>query len=184
MAKRALTRCSKGRRQAVTVAQAVALALGPAVPASAQQFAMTAELESTLAALADTAVVEHARCLFGVTRPNVVVADSAVEPDAKRRGGLIVSMTPCPFGAIALWHVHLLAQTKASSAEAACFLSRGDVAAGMRWDAPLVMVVHASGAVWCWWSREDLLDARLIGLTASPPPPGQLHRRVSPARRP
>ena len=162
----------------MTVARtvALALALGLVSPASAQQFTMTDTLEANLAAVADTAMVEHARCLFGVTRPNAVMADSAVEPTVKRRAGLIVSIAPCPFGAIALWHVHVLAQTKAPSAEAACFLSRGDVEAGMRWDAPPVMVVHTVADVWCWWSREDVLDARLIRLEASPPPPGQLSR--------
>jgi hypothetical protein len=158
----------------VTVAQAVALALGLALPASAQRFTMTATLGAALAAVADTAGVEHARCLFGVTQPNAVVADSAVEPVVKRRAGLIVSIAPCPFGAIALWHVHVVAQTRASSAQAACFLSRGDVEAGMRWDAPLVMVVHTAADVWCWWSREDVLDAMLTRLEASPPPPGHL----------
>lgn len=153
------------------------LAFGAAGPAPAQQFTLTDPLAFVLAAIADTATVEHARCLFGRTRPNVVVADSAVEPAVVRRDGLIVSLKPCPFGALALWHVHVVAQTKAPSAEGACFLSPRDVDAGLRHDAPLVMLVHASGDVWCWWSKEDVLDAKLLRLVASPPPAGHLYRR-------
>lgn len=154
----------------------VAIVLAPAVAAHAQSFAMSDRLVSGLAAIADTATVEHARCLFGRTWPNTITADSAVEPQVTRQAGLIVSLTPCPFGALALWHVHLVAQTRASSAEAACFLSPRDLDAGIRWDAPLVMVVQTSDGVWCWWSREDVLDAKLIQLVVSPPPAGHLFR--------
>ncbi|MGH7615156.1 MAG: hypothetical protein ACREMW_14090 [Gemmatimonadales bacterium] len=155
----------------------VGLVLAPIVAASAQNFTMSDQLAFGLAAIADTATVEHARCLFGRTWPNTIVADSAVEPEVTRQAGLLVSLTPCPFGAVALWHVHLVVQTRAPSAETACFLSPGDVNAGMRWDAPLVMVVQASGDVWCWWSREDVLDAKLHQLVVSPPPAGHLRRR-------
>jgi hypothetical protein len=170
----------RGRKPAAMLAVVVGLALALAAPAPAQAFTMTSPLALALGAIADTATVEQARCLFGHTRPNTVVADSAVEPDVTRRGGLIVSIKPCPFGAVALWHVHLLAQTRAPSAEAACFLSPGDVDAGMRRDAPLAMVVQVTRDVWCWWSRDDVLDAKLLRLVASPPPTAQLHRRSPP----
>jgi len=163
---------------------AVALALCVASSSTAQQFTMAEPLLSSLNALADTATVEHARCLFGITRPNSAVADSATEPEVTRRAGLIVSLKPCPFGAIALWHVHVLAQTRASSPEAACFLSPGDIETGMRRDAPIVMVVHVGAAVWCWWSREDVLDAKLIRLITSPPPFGHLQRLRASASKP
>jgi hypothetical protein len=144
--------------------------------ADAQTFRMTDSLATALSALADSATVETARCLFGRTSPDTLEASSAVEPPVRRRAGLIVALQPCPFGALALWHVHVLEQTKAQSPESACFLSRSDIDAGLRFDAPLVMVVHVRRHVWCWWTRENIQDARLIGLRVSPPPVGQLHQ--------
>lgn len=113
-----------------------------------------------LAAIADTATIEHARCLVGGWQGDTLYIVAAIEPVILDATPVHVATGPCPpiitWGE---WHTHI-PQPFTMAGEprlgflppmAYCELSPLDRRAALRPDAPAFQVIHVNKDTSCAW---------------------------------
>ncbi len=159
-----------------------------------------------LGAIADTATVEHVRCLLAYESPRYAVPFPrdmrewhlawAVEPfgaaslvlgtNGSPRSSQAADFTACPIGTIAGWHNHVLATFRSipkvdarqdGTPESACALSQTDVWTATKPDAPPEQYVSVDRDTYCWWRKSDLQALRQPLPWIIYPEPAHVHRR-------
>ncbi len=107
--------------------------------------AMMAELGR----VADTATVEHARCLLGTRSGDTVVVVEAWTPAYRDQTPTRVRYKACPLSTVAFWHVHLPMHSPPWSA---CALSETDRRHNRAHLGKRLEFVQVTGDVWCAWA--------------------------------
>jgi hypothetical protein len=128
-------------------------------------------VEALLDSIADSATVEHARCLYGTTRPDGSFSLSwAVEPHVDSLIGRDqLAVEPCPRIALAFWHNHrpgwipgnviggaVYLPEARSMPERACYLSQQDILSAIRAIAPPLQIVQVKRGIRCWWTKVQI----------------------------
>ncbi len=130
-----------------------------------------------LDALADTARVEYARCLYGVSTPDTLWITRATDPGIRSPSTPVtVDPGPCPGFALGLWHVHIpheisilgIRQGDDHPLDDYCYLSGADITSARRPTEPPLQIVGTGGGQMCWWDRSEILAAH--GATLLPRP--------------
>lgn len=155
----------------------LALWLGSAAP-PAYHILMTRDVSDELGALADSATVEHVRCLFGVTLPDTMVIFRTFEPQVREATPLAVGHEECPGYPLAIWHNHLAGVTitgeirKGWDPRHSCYLSRLDLNDGSEVQAPKLQFVQVDRDTSCWWTQLQIVS-QSWGIQMLPAMPGQ-----------
>lgn len=105
--------------------------------------------------LADTATVEHARCLLGAIRKDTAYVDRMTEVTVALATDTSIVRYPCPAGAMLSWHNHI--NKRGAPDSYMCFLSSHDFITAIAERAWFVMV-QVNGKYSCWWSRPQILS--------------------------
>ena len=119
--------------------------------------------------LADTATIEHVRCLYGVARPDTVHLLWAFEPEIGKATTTYVRHESCPAVALASWHNHLAGVTMTGTLvpgedpRSSCYLSGVDLRAAREYASPKILFVQVTRDVRCWWSQEQAIRSGLVG---------------------
>lgn len=129
-----------------------------------------------LGQIADTATIEHVRCLLGAVRGDTMYVIAAWEPPIIHATALIASFGPCPpLLTLGGWHNHIprdvtvMGEDRGARPPAEyCELSQVDRRAALRPDAPLFQVIHVNRDITCAWVLYEGLYERM---TAWPPQP-------------
>jgi len=134
---------------------------------------MDSALRADLAQLADTATIEHARCLYGWARPDSIFLSTMVEPRVRHADANVMNVDYCQHGAMAFWHNHLpedigINGQRAKSAQppdAFCYLSRPDMESSVAPENPVPLeFVGVNRDVLCWWTRAQIAAAEKLNL--------------------
>jgi hypothetical protein len=118
---------------------------------------------ATLGQIADTATIEHFRCLLGTTRHDSTFVTAAFEPVVRSASRFSIGTAACPaFITVADWHVHLPIAIRTMTDTSilvdpippvsACYLSDKDVETAVLKDSNVVLqVVQVNALIACWW---------------------------------
>jgi hypothetical protein len=163
MVARGLIRCLALLALGVQTCMLPLVAQTPTPPATFT-FGLAVALAESLDAIADTATVEHARCLYGVTTPDGVTLTRAFEPHVIEADWMTYSGDMCPGQPLAFWHVHIphnfniMGIRSGGDAEPRdyCFLSRPDMISTLRPVDPPLQLVGVGHRLLCWWSRQEV----------------------------
>jgi hypothetical protein len=123
-----------------------------------------------LGRLADTATIEHGRCLIGKVEGDTAFIDLAVAPASELGTPIGVTFGPCSIATLALWHNHLPFEFSFTGEKVgpvppafACALSPQDRFSASRPEAPAYTLIHVTHAVYCMWVKvEDGKNLRLV----------------------
>lgn len=137
------------------------------------------EVMATLGLLADTATIEHTRCLVGKSiatngADTLYAVDLIFAPRVAKQDALkVAGVACCPVATVSSWHNHILLVVKGlgrgpwfttdTTGRAACFAAAQDVFAGSGPSAAPLMTVQVNSRTFCWWTRDQLRAIRAAG---------------------
>lgn len=117
-----------------------------------------------LGRIADTATIEHIRCLLGVDRGDTILVDVAWEPKVTYANYTMVTFEHCPLATVGTWHNHIAMRFPILNGDTAryvrvpphqmCYLSRPDSTAALAMKHERLSIVQVVDSVACAWIRE------------------------------
>lgn len=124
-------------------------------------------LIDSLDQIADTATVEHFRCLVGgYLPPDTVVVTKLVAPKENNASLFHVTAELCPPHTVGAWHIHLPVAVRIlndSTSEvvpiptaAACYFSYGDVQEAGHHPELSFYMVHVRRGIYGWWTTRQI----------------------------
>jgi len=126
-----------------------------------------------LGQLADTATIEHARCLYGWARPDSIFLSTMAEPVMHHADANVMNVEYCQSGALAFWHNHIPADISingqvhatAQAPEAFCYLSRPDMESSVASGNPVPLeFVGVNKDIMCYWLRWQIAAAMQLNM--------------------
>lgn len=146
------------------------LALSAPVPEPIYHVYIATNVQAGLGRVADSATVEHVRCLIGAVFPDdsvpsdtTIAIDDAVPPLGEQSGPLTVNAS-CTAATLIAWHNHIFAATKKAwkgrmdvvEPRDACGLSSLDFVSALAPHAPRIQVVQVNMRTFCWFTKHQL----------------------------
>jgi hypothetical protein len=134
---------------------------------------MIDRLAAELGAIADTATVEHFRCLYGIAKPDTTYLVEAIDPGILEATPVNLSHEPCPAVALAEWHVHLVGVTMTGTIipglnpQSSCYLSGTDLRAARDYHSAKLLFVQVDARTLCWWTQEQAISMGLANMLPS-----------------
>jgi hypothetical protein len=131
---------------------------------------MRDELRAALGRIADTATVEHFRCLYGIAQPDTVYLTAAFEPTIHRATTMGLNHDPCPGVALAEWHTHLSGVTTTGEIRrdwdprASCYLSSIDIRAARGYHSAKILFVQVDAKTLCWWTQAQVIGMGTVNM--------------------
>jgi hypothetical protein len=131
---------------------------------------MVDRLALELGRIADTATIEHFRCIYGVAKPDTTYLVEAMEPTIREATPINLSHEPCPAVALAEWHNHLPGVTMTGSIvmgqnpRMSCYLSGTDLRSARDYRSAKLLFVQVDARTLCWWTQEQAISLGLVNM--------------------